>query len=94
MRKVTAAALFFLHLPTVTIGSAPSPLETGGDLEQARARYGARLVVGSSSEKLSHDQSAQVQVLFKRLQGVRPRESIPLKPGAMLFAVYCDNWCV
>jgi hypothetical protein len=38
MRKVTAAALFFLQLPTVTIGSAPSPLETGGDLEQARAR--------------------------------------------------------
>lgn len=37
MRKVTAAALFFLQLPTVTIGSAPSPLETGGDLEQARA---------------------------------------------------------
>jgi hypothetical protein len=37
---------------------------------------------------------AHVQVLFKRLQGVRPRESVPLKPGAMLFAVYCDNWCV
>ena len=37
MRKVTAAALFFLQLPTATIGSAPSPLETGGDLEQARA---------------------------------------------------------
>lgn len=34
MHKVTAAALFFLHLPTVTIGTAPSPLETGGDLEQ------------------------------------------------------------
>lgn len=102
MRKVTAAALFFLQLPTVTIGSAPSPLETGGDLEQARARHGG-LVHGQLSAAAVHGPSAQrgchlrrcghMQVLFKRLQGVRPRETVPLKPGAILFAVYCDNWC-
>lgn len=32
------------------------------------------------------------QVLFKHLQGVKPREGIPLKPGPLLLAVYCDNW--
>ncbi len=33
-----------------------------------------------------------LQVLFKRLQGVKQRESVPLKPGPLLIAVYGDNW--
>ncbi len=43
MHRVTAAALFFLNITTVTIGAAPSPLETGGDLEQVTSLHAAVL---------------------------------------------------
>lgn len=32
-------------------------------------------------------------LLFKRLEGVRKRPTMPFKPGPLLIAAYGDNWC-
>lgn len=52
MQRVTAAALFFLNISTVTIGASPSPLETGGDLEQVQTHLHGALHLVSQTDSL------------------------------------------